>query len=373
MSFKSAQKVPQGRRTFHTSTTLAGAVMVAALTQVSSFAHAQGQPTTGWYVGGAAGANLEEDNRFRNGGANANDSYGAGYVGTLNLGYGFGNNWRVEGEPGYRNNQVDKVNGANGSGRTQMATMMFNALYDFNQVKTPLLPLTPHIGAGVGYAHVWNRSTQNGVGVSGGDDVPAFQAIAGLDYSITPNEKVGLDYRYLVAHDAVFPVNNGLQTRAGDLNNHSFLVTYRFEFNTPSAPPPVAIPVAAASPPPRPAPVASVPENRPYEVYFDFDSATLTSDAKAIVQVAAQNAKQSQVTRILATGHTDTVGTGSYNIALSKRRAAAVKAELVRDGISARDISTNGVGEEGLAVSTGEGVNEPRNRRVEIVIQTPGA
>jgi outer membrane protein OmpA-like peptidoglycan-associated protein len=367
----SAQKVPQGRRTFRSSSTLAGAVMVAALTQVSSFAHAQGQPTTGWYMGGGAGANFEEKNRFIGGGATATDSYGAGYVGTLNLGYGFGNNLRIEGEPGYRNNQVDKVNGANGSGRTQMATMMFNALYDFNQVTTPLLPLTPHIGAGVGYAHVWNRSTQNGVGVSGGDDVPAFQAIAGLDYSLTPNEKIGLDYRYLIAHDVGFPVNNGSTTKAGDINNHSVLVTFRYEFNKPMMAPPAPM-AAAPAPAPRPAPVAAVVENRPYEVYFDFDSATLTSDAKSIVQVAAQNARQSQVTRIVATGHTDTVGTGSYNLALSKRRAAAVKAELVRDGIAATDISTAGVGLEGLAVSTGPGVNEPRNRRVEIVIQTPG-
>ena len=346
-------------------------VSAVALTAAASAARAQGQPTTGFYIGGAAGANILENNRFRNGGGNSTDSYDLGYAGTLDFGYGLGNGLRFEIEPGYRNNAVDEVNGRPADSRVQTVTVMGNVLYDFYQVQTPWLPLTPHVGAGIGFAHVWDRSVApSGNNVSGDTNSLAFQAIGGLDYSLTPNQKVGVDYRYMVVHDASFPTVAGGSAHAGDLNNHTFLATYRYEFNTPPAAPPPVQPAAAAAttpPPPPPAPVA-----HPYEVYFEFDKATLTPDARQVVQEAAQNALKGNATHIVATGHTDTVGADSYNLALSRRRATAVRAELVRDGVSANLISTSGVGENGLAVPTGQNVNEPRNRRVEITVQAPG-
>jgi outer membrane protein OmpA-like peptidoglycan-associated protein len=346
-------------------------VSAIALTTAASGAQAQSQPTTGFYIGGAAGANIMEDNRFRNGGGNSTDSYGAGYVGTLDFGYGLGNGLRLEVEPGYRNNTVDRVNGAPADSRIQSATFMGNVLYDFYQVQTPWIPLTPHVGAGIGYAHVWDRSTSpSGNNVSGDTNRFAYQVIGGLDYSLTPHQKVGVDYRYMVIHDASFPTVAGGSAHAGDLDNHTFLATYRYEFNAaPVAPPPVAQPAAAmtAAPPP-PAPPAA----HPYEIYFEFDKATLTPDARQVVQQAAQNALQGNATQIVATGHTDTVGSDSYNLALSKRRAGAVRTELIHDGVAGNLISTNGVGENDLAVQTGQNINEPRNRRVEITVQSAG-
>lgn len=345
-------------------------VSAVALTAAAPTARAQSQPTTGFYIGGAAGANILEENRFRNGGGNSTDSYDAGYAGTLDLGYGLGNGLRLEIEPGYRNNAVDRVNGRPADSRLQTVTVMGNVLYDFYQVQTPWIPLTPHVGAGIGFAHVWDRSVApSGNNVSGDTNRLAFQAIGGLDYSLTPNQKVGIDYRYMVVHDASFPTVAGGSAHAGDLNNHTFLATYRYEFNRPPAAPPPVQPAAAAAttPPPPPAPVA-----HPYEVYFEFDKATLTPDARQVVQQAAQNALKGNATQIVATGHTDTVGTDSYNIALSRRRATAVRAELIRDGVAGNLISTSGVGENDLAVPTGQNVNEPRNRRVEITVQAPG-
>jgi OOP family OmpA-OmpF porin len=346
-------------------------VSAIALTAAASGARAQSQPTNGLYIGGAAGANIMEDNRFRNGGGNSTDSYGAGYVGTLSLGYGLGNGLRLELEPGYRNNSVDTVNGANADSRIQSATLMGNVLYDFYKFQTPWIPLTPHVGVGVGYAHVWDRSrSPSGNNVSGSTDRLAYQAIGGLDYSLTPNQKIGVDYRYMVIHDASFPTVAGGSAHAGDLDNHTFLATYRYEFNQPPAPPPpVAQPAAAATvAPPPPAPMTG----HPYEVYFEFDKSTLTPEARQIVQQAAQNALQGNATQIVATGHTDTVGTDSYNLALSKKRANAVRTELVHDGVGGNMIQTSGVGENDLAVPTGQDVNEPRNRRVEITVQAPG-
>lgn len=76
-----------------------------------------------------------------------------------------------------------------------------------------------------------------------------------------------------------------------------------------------------------------------------------------------------QYTRIEVNGYTDTSGTLQYNMGLSNRRADAVKAELVRDGVPGTAITTQGFGETHLLVPTGAGVREPQNRRVEIIIR----
>ena len=81
--------------------------------------------------------------------------------------------------------------------------------------------------------------------------------------------------------------------------------------------------------------------------------------------------KQGNVAHITVTGHTDTVGSAKYNQALSERRAASVKRQLIADGIGSSDITTIGVGKSGLLVPTADGVREPQNRRA--VIELGGA
>jgi opacity protein-like surface antigen len=70
--------------------------------------------------------------------------------------------------------------------------------------------------------------------VTRNDTVPAFQGIVGLDYAIAPAIKVGVDYRYLVAHDADFHNSTtGTRVKGGDFNDHSILITFRYEFDAP--------------------------------------------------------------------------------------------------------------------------------------------
>jgi len=116
------------------------------------------------------------------------------------------------------------------------------------------------------------------------------------------------------------------------------------------------------------APAPAVQPARSYLVFFDWDKATLTDRARQIIKEAADNSTHVQYTRINVNGYTDTSGTPQYNMGLSIRRADSVKSELVRDGVPATAITTQGFGETHLLVSTGPGVREPQNRRVEIVL-----
>jgi len=131
------------------------------------------------------------------------------------------------------------------------------------------------------------------------------------------------------------------------------------------APPPMSPSMASAA---ASAPAPAMQPARSYLVFFDWDRSTLTDRARQIVKEAADNSTHVQYTRIEVNGYTDTSGTPQYNQGLSVRRADAVKAELIRDGVPVGSITTKGFGETHLLVPTGPGVREPQNRRVEIVI-----
>jgi outer membrane protein OmpA-like peptidoglycan-associated protein len=119
--------------------------------------------------------------------------------------------------------------------------------------------------------------------------------------------------------------------------------------------------------PAMPAPTQTAPLN--YLVFFDFNKSDLTGDARSIIHDAADHAAKAGPTKLTVTGHTDTVGSASYNLRLSRRRAEAVEKELVKDGVPAAEIAIFAKGKQELLVPTGDGVREPRNRRVQIVFE----
>jgi outer membrane protein OmpA-like peptidoglycan-associated protein len=108
---------------------------------------------------------------------------------------------------------------------------------------------------------------------------------------------------------------------------------------------------------------------RTYLVFFDWDRADLTARARQIVAQAASTAQTGGTTRIEVDGYTDLSGTPAYNQRLSVRRATSVKAELVHDGVAATEISIAGRGDSNPLVPTAQGVREPQNRRVEIILR----
>jgi OmpA family len=114
-------------------------------------------------------------------------------------------------------------------------------------------------------------------------------------------------------------------------------------------------------------PTAPAVQAPSFMVFFDWDRSDLSAQAMSTIQQAAAAYKSNSGARITAIGHTDTSGPNNYNMALSVRRANAVKAALVQAGVPAGAIDTVGKGEEGLMVQTADGVREPQNRRVEIL------
>jgi outer membrane protein OmpA-like peptidoglycan-associated protein len=146
------------------------------------------------------------------------------------------------------------------------------------------------------------------------------------------------------------------------------MLGFRYSFGAPPAPAPAAAPAPAPAPVARPAPPPAPAIPQKFIVFFDFDKANLRADAQKIVSDAAEYAKKNGKARINATGHADTSGAASYNLGLSERRAKAVKAELARLGFSEKDVVVMFKGESEPLVATGDGVKEPQNRRVEIMM-----
>ncbi|HET7335798.1 MAG TPA: OmpA family protein [Rhizomicrobium sp.] len=119
----------------------------------------------------------------------------------------------------------------------------------------------------------------------------------------------------------------------------------------------------AVNPPPPPQAAAA-----DYTVYFDFDSWTLTAEGLSVLTQAIDTARSGGQSTINIVGHTDTAGSASYNQALSLKRANVVKEVLVQMGARPEAIQVSGVGENDLAVQTGDGVREPKNRRAVVTL-----
>jgi OmpA family len=132
----------------------------------------------------------------------------------------------------------------------------------------------------------------------------------------------------------------------------------------------LAVSGAAAQQSSEPSTVAQA-ELMEFVVFFDTDEATLTPEGARVVDQAAEAYREAGGARIAVTGHTDTTGPADHNLELSLRRAEVVTEELMRQGVPEADITTLGRGEEDLLVPTADGVSEPRNRRVEIVVPQP--
>jgi OOP family OmpA-OmpF porin len=144
----------------------------------------------------------------------------------------------------------------------------------------------------------------------------------------------------------------------------------------PAAPKPAA-PAAPAAPsapaaPAAPAAAAKAPASVRQAVViqadalFDFDKSVVRPDGKKSIDEALAKLQGVSLEMVIATGHTDSIGTDAYNQKLSERRAAAVKDYLVSKGMPAEKITTIGKGETQPVATNKTKEGRQKNRRVDI-------
>jgi outer membrane protein OmpA-like peptidoglycan-associated protein len=101
---------------------------------------------------------------------------------------------------------------------------------------------------------------------------------------------------------------------------------------------------------------------------YDFDSDVVRAEARRNLQTLAQSLDKYPGSDILIIGHTDQVGTATYNQGLSERRAAAAANYLVSEGVSRTRVATRGMGETDPVASNDTEAGRAQNRRVEVAI-----
>ncbi len=138
----------------------------------------------------------------------------------------------------------------------------------------------------------------------------------------------------------------------------------------PSAPAEPAKPAGPATPaaPAAPAAPASVKQaiTIQAEALFDFDKSVLKPAGKQSIDDAIAKMKNIDVEIVIATGHTDSIGTDGYNQKLSERRANSVKEYMVSKGVPAAKITTLGKGETQPVATNKTKEGRAKNRRVDI-------
>jgi outer membrane protein OmpA-like peptidoglycan-associated protein len=314
---------------------LLGAAAAVVMTGTAS----AGYERDGWYVGLEGGMVSIPDTEL--GGDDFVADNGLAAFGTV--GYALSNsNWRLEGEIGYRENDVE-VDGTDGWELTEWSYFV-NAVYDF-KFNSDRFGFS--LGAGLGMD---NPRLEVGA-VKDSDWVPAVQGLVGATYRLSQHWDLALNYRYLHMADPelkVFAANDM------ELSKHTLTIGFRYGYDEPPAPP-VEPPVVVQPPMPK-----------QFIVFFGWNKCNITAEADAVLSEAAAAAKSSGAASIRVVGHTDTSGSNAYNQKLSECRAGAVKSNLVGKGISDGSISMSGKGEGDLMVQTGDGVKEPQNRRATV-------
>ena len=106
-----------------------------------------------------------------------------------------------------------------------------------------------------------------------------------------------------------------------------------------------------------------------FTLYFTTGTSELTPESSAELQGILTQATARPGGEIFVTGHTDTMGAGPANDALSLKRAQAVRQLVIDRGFEADRVVAAGRGEREPVVPTADEVDEPKNRRVEIEVR----
>lgn len=282
----------------------------------------------------------------------------------------------------------NRVTGA--SDLTGILTTMVNGVYEMNNASR----VTPFVKAGAGYE--WYTHTHT-------TDWNGLVLDAGLGAKIDITKRVALKLEGLYMYKIN---NNGLDGSNGEVHNIAALAGLTFKFGEtkePALAEPVAAAVVAEEPKPEPKPVVAEPAvvaaapvdsdkdgvnddvdlcpNTPtcfkvdkdgcpikatLHVNFAVDSNKIDSTGTSEVNGYSQFLKDNTAYKVTIIGHTDSTGTDEHNQKLSEKRAAAVKATLIEQGVAADRLTTMGEGEKFPIATNATKDGRLENRRIEL-------
>ncbi len=345
------------------------AAMLSVLALLASHASAEEAYSGAWYaVPGVSLMDADKDLAAKNGG-------GA----SIRLGKELSPHWDIQSGLSYARAN-DEL--ASGSGRYKQTSLGMDALYMLGRDS-----FRPFLLTGLGVAN--NKLDYSTTPAVQDKSKTSWLANIGLGAQYLFNDSFGVQADVRQQWTRSTAKSTGVFDSSGTVGNTLLNLGGVFRFSAPTAMPvaesaPAAAPVQAAATPDAPdAPVvAALPACKPSfetvtilaEKLFAFDQDKLQDSSKPTLdEVASKIKANADVELVLVTGHTDRLGSESYNQKLSERRANQVKAYLMTQGVSAKRLQASGKGEsEPVVACKGEKPNKKLieclqpNRRVVI-------
>ena len=124
-----------------------------------------------------------------------------------------------------------------------------------------------------------------------------------------------------------------------------------------------------------PTPVKNADGKFVHEIYFDFDKSNISDEDRDYITKVAKILNADPSKKIVITGHTDSQGPASYNMALSKRRAKTVSDFFTKNGVNPKQMIIDGLGESQLKIKDSDSQGRyilrytALNRRCEVEIK----
>ena len=106
----------------------------------------------------------------------------------------------------------------------------------------------------------------------------------------------------------------------------------------------------------------------PVILFFAWDQPIIDRDGAAQLDAVATAMQRSPNSRVALIGHADRSGPEAPNLRAARKRAEAVQAYLASRGVPSAAMSVTSYGESRPLIATADGVREPQNRRVEVVV-----